>query len=80
MVQGGGMAPTALPWSEIAGFEQSTGIALTTWEARMIRAMSVAYIGEGRRAEEENCPPPWITGPTQAEIDNELNRLRAVLG
>ncbi|WP_242115526.1 hypothetical protein [Sphingomonas lacusdianchii] len=80
MIQGGGMAPTALLWSEIAGFQTATGLPLSTWEARTIHAMSVAYVGEGRRAEDEACPPPWNPGVTQRERDTEEQRLRALLG
>ncbi len=80
MIQGGGMAPTALEWSEIADWQRATGLTLSTWEARTIRAMSVAYIGQGRTAEAETCPPPWNHGVLPQERDGEEARLRSVLG
>lgn len=80
MIQSGGMAPTALDWREIVAFATATGLTLTTWEVRTIRAMSVAYIGEGRRAEAETCPPPWNHGVLPQERETEEQRLRMVLG
>ncbi len=80
MTQGGGMAPAALPWTEIVGWQAATGIVLGTWEARMIRGLSVAYIAEGRRAEEETCPPPWKPPVTERERATEEDRLRMLLG
>lgn len=79
MIQGGGMAAAPLEWSEIADWQCATGLILTTWEARTIRAMSIAYIGESRKAEDENCPPPWNHGVLPGERDSEESRLLAVL-
>lgn len=67
LVAGGGMAPAALSWLEINEWQKATGVTLGPWEARTIRALSVAYIAEGRRAEEETCPPPWQAPVTAQE-------------
>lgn len=80
MTEGGGMAPVALRWGDIVDWQTATGVRLGTWEVRTIRAMSVAYIAEGRRAEEETCPPPWKPPVTKMEQDTEEARLRLVLG
>ncbi|MGW8190162.1 phage tail assembly chaperone [Sphingomonas hankookensis] len=80
MVQGGGMAAAALEWGEITAWQRATRMRLSTWEARTIRAMSVAYIGESRRAEAETCPPPWRAPISETERDREEARLRMVLG
>lgn len=74
------MAPVALRWSELTAWQAGTGITLGTWELRTIHAMSVAYIAEGRRAEEETCPPPWKPPVTAVERNTEEARLRMVLG
>lgn len=80
MTQGGGMAPAPLTWAEINEWQAATSVTLGTWEARLIRALSVAYIAEGRRAEDETCPPPWNAGVTARERETELSRLQMVLG
>ncbi|MGT2514802.1 phage tail assembly chaperone [Sphingomonas panni] len=80
MVEGGGMAPVALRWSELTAWQAGTGVTLGTWELRTIHAMSVAYIAEGRRAEEETCPPPWKPPVTISERQTEEARLRMLLG
>lgn len=80
MTEGGGMAPAALSWREINEWQRATGVSLGTWEARTIRALSVAYIAESRRAEDETCPPPWKPHVTLRERETEEARLRMVLG
>ena len=75
MIQGGGMTPTALLWSEIAGFRDATDLPLSPWEARTIRAMSVAYIGESRLADDENRPAPWGAPISDREREAAERRL-----
>lgn len=80
MTEAGAMAPVPLRWGDIVDWQAATGISLGTWEVRTIRAMSVAYIAEGRRAEEETCPPPWHAPVTIRERETEESRLRMLLG
>lgn len=75
---GTGSAP--LSWQSMDAWQRITGVTLPPWEARLIRALSVEYLAEGRRAESENCPPPWRGEVTQREIDIEQARLEVVLG
>lgn len=75
-----GMDRTALTWAEINQWKAATGFALSSWEARMIRQLSAAYIVEGRKAESENCPAPWKWKMTQRERDMDLARLELALG
>lgn len=80
LTQPGGMGPVPLTWQEIAAWQQLTGVALSSWEARTIRHLSIAYLGETAKAESETCPPPWKPRVTAAEQDAELAGLRDVLG
>ncbi len=75
-----GMGPAPLSWREISEWQRNTGIPLAPWEARLLRQLSLAYLSESRRAESENCPPPWHAEATQREIDAAEASLRAVLG
>lgn len=75
-----GMGASPLSWQEISAWCERTGVDLSPWEARLIRALSVEYIGFSRRAEDENCPSPCRTEVTQRERDTEQARLESVLG
>ncbi|WP_235530339.1 hypothetical protein [Sphingomonas sp. Leaf62] len=78
MTAGGGMAPAALSWLEINEWQKSSCITLCPWESRTIHALSVAYVAEGRRAEEEACPPPWRAPVTAEERASEEAALLAL--
>lgn len=75
-----GMGPAPLSWGEIAAWQRLTRIALAPWESRLMRQLSIDYIGELSRAESENCPPPWRTEVSEREKELELIRLQLVLG
>lgn len=80
MVEAAGMGTVALSWSTIAAWSGMTGVRLCPWEARTIRRLSVEYLAEGRRAEDETCPPPWAAPVSRVEIDAERAALERVLG
>lgn len=80
MTGSNGMSATPLSWAEISAWQANTCIRLSPWEARMIRALSLAYIGQSRISEEETCPPPWRGMVTEAEKATEVAVLDAVLG
>lgn len=66
-VMGGGMAAYAITHTEIAAWCALCGLALQPWEARLLRRLSLAYVGESRRAEARDAKPPW-----GAEVDHKL--------
>lgn len=80
LTEAAGMGAGPLSWREINEWCLGTCLDLAPWERRLLRRLSTEYLAESRRAESENCPPPWHTGPTQASIDTEQARLEAVLG
>lgn len=80
LTEAAGMGAGPLSWQSITAWQASTAICLTPWEARLIRSLSIEYLAEGRRAESENCPPPWRAEVTRREIETEETRLRMVLG
>lgn len=75
-----GMGAGPVSWLTIDAWQRVTLVRLPPWEARLIRRLSSEYIAEGRRAEEETCPPPWHAEVTRREIETETDRLRMVLG
>lgn len=80
MVGSNGMSATPLSWAEIAAWQANTFIRLSSWEARVIRALSQAYVGQSRASEEETCPSPWRGAVTEAEKAAEVAILDSVLG
>lgn len=65
----GGMGPAPLSHEEIAAWQANTGIDLTSWEARMLRALSLVYLNESHEAKKPARPQPWMQ---VLEIDREL--------
>lgn len=80
MTEAAGMGAVPLGWPTIVAWQHATGVELSPWEGRLIRKLSAEYLAEGRRAEAENCPPPWHAGVTAREIETERARLEMVLG
>lgn len=81
LTEGGGMAPVPLSWGAINEWAKAVEVDLEPWEKRLMRALSVEYIAESRRAERESCPAPWRAPViTQAEREAEVDELRSLLG
>lgn len=80
LTESNGMGLSPLSWREIEAWQRATRVRLAPWEARLIRQLSIEYLGESRRAESENCPAPWRAEVTQRERDAEEANLRMVLG
>jgi hypothetical protein len=80
MTGSNGMSATPLSWVEISAWQANTCIRLSPWEARIIRALSLAYVGQSRVSEEETCPSPWHGVVTEADKAAEVAILDSVLG
>jgi len=75
-----GMGAGPISWQSIKGWQDAMGIHLARWEIRLLRKLSMEYLTEGRRAEDENCPPPWRAPVTEREKQVEVEKLRMLLG
>lgn len=80
MSEAAGMGMVPLSWREINAWCDRTRVDLAPWEARLIRRLSTEYLAESRRAESENCPPPWRAEVTRRELDVEQAQLEMLLG
>lgn len=54
-----GFGQMPLTWAEIDAYARLTGEITTPFEARMLRAMSQAYLSGLRAGEDEFSIPPW---------------------
>ena len=62
--QMGGVEPVS--WSEISSFSREAGLYLEPWEARQLRAMSVAYVqGLARGNEPMKVSPAYDDRPEE---------------
>lgn len=75
---GMGMAP--ISWQTLDAWANRTNLDISPWEARLLRHLSVAYLGEFNRAGVETCPPPMRVKVTQRDAEIERAELRALLG
>lgn len=55
----GGMGPAAISNQEIAAWCGLSGVRLTPWEAKTLRALSREYIAEQHAAADPARPAPW---------------------
>lgn len=72
------MGSAPISFSEIAAWQQLTGISLSSWESRTLRRLSGEYSREMHLAENPNRLSPFI------EIKNEgkgetANKVRSIL-
>lgn len=74
----GGMAMARLEWRDIRAWEESIGIKLAPWEARIIRRLSGEYLSMSMDAREEACAAPYtdraITARNEAPLTEAIRR------
>lgn len=80
LTEAAGMGFGPISWQTINAWVDASSVAIAPWEKRLLRRLSLEYVAEGRRAESENCPPPWRTEITSRERDAAEAQLRSVLG
>lgn len=51
-------AGSALTHNEIRAWQENTGFALESWQARLLRRLSQEYLAETHRAADAKCGPP----------------------
>ncbi len=74
-----GMGQSPISHLEMAAWQANTGVDLSSWEARTLRSLSLAYLGEVERAREPGCPSPWLLVPTEEAREQLPKRIRSVL-
>jgi hypothetical protein len=68
----GAMGEGILAYQDLAAWQSISGVSLLPWEARTLRRLSVEYLAERQKAEEQACPAPY-----SGEIDDvKVNRDR----
>lgn len=80
LCEAAGMGVVPLSWQTIDAWARLTGVQLAPWEARLIRKLSSDYVSMTRKAESENCPPPWRSPVTDEQRNAEVEQLKRVLG
>jgi hypothetical protein len=80
MVLNTGMGPAPLSWAELSEWQRLTGLSLEPWISKLIRHLSIAYIAEKGRAEDESCVAPYRIKPSEREIAVEEKLLDKLFG
>lgn len=58
-----GMGEGPLTHGEIASWQHNTGVRLQSWEARLVKRLSIEYLNESHKARARDCPAPWGDAP-----------------
>lgn len=75
-----GMSAGPIGWTDIAAWQTATGIDLTAWEARTLRALSADYVGTAATSLDDNTPAPYTIAPTPDRRELVANQVRAIFG
>lgn len=73
-----GMGSAPITHGEIAAWQCNTGIALTSWEARVVKRLSIEYLNQSHKAQKRDCPPPWAAVDLQPVVSDTQAALRAL--
>jgi hypothetical protein len=57
------MGENTLTHAELESWQRNTGIELSSWESRTLKALSNAYLIESYRAVKEDAEAPWSDAP-----------------
>ena len=74
-----GMGDGPIVFTELHAWQQLSGIDLSAWEARTLRAMSRAYASEAHRATKADCLPPWSPNPDAIDRTQVASNVRNLL-
>jgi len=71
--EAGAMGPVPVTWREIDHWQQCLGGDLAPWTLRILRRLSLEFVGESQRARAADCPAPW-THPSNDHDRQTLSR------
>jgi hypothetical protein len=79
-----GMGATPISEMELLAWQINRSHRLQPWEAKIIRRLSKAWVGESYAAEDANRPAPWDDEPMRTEelldVANNLRYAMRALG
>lgn len=74
-----GMGEGPLTHGELQSWQLNTGIALQSWETRLLRRLSLDYLNESHKARARDCPAPWGDAPVpNLKAERTRDALRAL--
>jgi hypothetical protein len=67
--------------TELRNYQENEGIALSPWECKTLRRLSIDYLNESHRATKDDCQPPFAESTDAARLQQaEMRRkMRAFL-
>lgn len=74
-----GMGEGPIGWQDLTAWESLTGIELDAWEAKTLRRLSLAYLGQKIESREPDCPAPYI-GLDDSNRERVSRKVGAIFG
>lgn len=75
--EAGGFGPSTLTWQELDSWAARMPRGLQPWEFLMLRRLSLEWIAESQRAEDDACPAPWGAPVSDEELRAVAASLKA---
>jgi len=66
-------------WGELSSWAKLSGISLTPFEARHMRALSLAYVDQYYKSELIDCPPPHLKAVFVDVVEVKLKELFSMM-
>ena len=79
IVEPSGMGQGPISWTTLRAWQQLTGTPLAPWEARLLRALSAAFLAARNEGEDPLAQPPFFDQMTVIDPERAELQLRAAL-
>lgn len=74
----GGMGAAPITHGEIMAWKINTCTALSAWEARTLKRLSLEYLSASHAAEARDAQPPWQQPGAKPQVTELQARMRAL--
>ena len=68
----GGMGEAPLDWSHIRAWQETMGVELLPWEARIIRRLSGDFVAQRAKSRKPDCPAPYTGDASKLKINRDI--------
>lgn len=68
-----GMGEAPITHGELLAWQENTGIELESWEARLLRRLSIEYLNQSHLATDPHCKPPFGQLYRNPNLDKKID-------
>ncbi len=69
------MGEAPVSHTEIAHWQDNTGVELDSWEATFLRKLSREYLAQAQLSVKPDCPPPWGIIERRAMVARKIDEI-----